>query len=118
MNHPASSPQAPAAEQPAPRTLNPFFRITIIAGALFVITILAMIASALGAAPSSPARTTFDEYAGWLLAVEVVTILASAFLAMAGDTGTPQTEPSKTSEPLEQANDSTDDNAPPRSETD
>ena len=115
MNHPASSPQPTEAEQPAPRSLNPFFRITIIASAMFVITILAMIASALGAAPSSPARTTFDETAGWLLAVEVVTILASAFLAMAGDTGDPQTE---SSEPSEQANDSTDDNEPRRPETD
>jgi len=112
MDHPASLPQPPEAEQPAPRTLNPFFRITIFAAALFVITILVMIASALGAASSSPAKTTFDETAGWLLVVEVVAILASAFLAMAGDSADLQTPIS------EQANDSTDDNEPRRPETD
>ena len=112
MNQPASSPQPAEAEQPAPRSLNPFFRITIIASAMFVITILAMIASALGAAPSSPAKTTFDETSGWLLAVEVVAILASAFLAMAGDSADPQT-------PMPpQVNDSTDDHEPRRPETD
>ena len=112
MNQPASSPQPAEVEQPAPRTLNPFFRITIIAGAVFVITILAMIASALGATPPSPAKTTFDEAAGWLLAVEVIAVLASAFLAMAGDSADRQT-------PMHpQVNDSTEDHEPRRPETD
>ena len=120
MNDTACSPSTPEAARAKPEPLNPFFRITIIAAALFVITILAMIASALGPLSSSAARAAFDENAGWLLGAEMVAILASAFLAMAGD---------KQSDPLDdlasgesdtpgQATDSTDDNEPLHPATD
>jgi hypothetical protein len=107
MNHSAPTPQP--TPQPNPnsnRSPGPFFRITIMAGALFVVTILAMIASALGAAPSSPARMAFDDNAGWLLAIEVLAILGSAFLAMAGDRPEPhEHEPTDQHESIEEATD-------------
>ena len=113
MNDPASSPSTPQSARTKPETLNPFFRITIIATALFVITILAMIASALGPISASPARATFDENAGWLLGAELVAILASAFLAMAGDNRNDPTD-----DHIGNENDSTDDNEPLHPATD
>ncbi len=108
MNDPAASPSTPSDAEATAEPLNPFFRITIIAGGLFVITILAMIASVLGPASLSSTRAAFDENAGWLLVAEVIAILASAFFAMAGDQGdTP-----------ELATDSTDENEPVHPESD
>ncbi|MBO49259.1 MAG: hypothetical protein CMJ69_00585 [Planctomycetaceae bacterium] len=107
MNAPVPSLPTPPVTETVPEPLNPFFRITIFAGGLFVVTILAMIASALGPTSSS-IKTAFDENAGWLLAAEVIAILASAFFAMAGDQdNTP-----------EQASDSTDENEPVHPEAD
>ena len=108
MNDPVPSLSTPPVAEAAPEPRNPFFRITIFAGGLFVITILAMIASALGPASSSSTRAAFDENAGWLLVAEVVAILASAFFAMAGDQG----------ETPERATDSTDENEPVHPESD
>tara|TARA_B100000029_G_C17519303_1_gene939210 strand:- start:704 stop:1027 length:324 start_codon:yes stop_codon:yes gene_type:complete len=71
--------------EPHPEPLNPFFRMTIASGALFVITILALIASALGPESSSMARATLEDNAGWLLGAEVLVLLVSAGFAMAGD---------------------------------
>ena len=108
MNAPVPSLPTPPVAEAVPEPLNPFFRITILAGGLFVITILAMIASALGPTSSSSIKTAFDENAGWLLAAEVIAILTSAFFAMAGDQdNTP-----------EQASDSTDENEPVHPEAD
>ena len=112
MNDPVPSLSTPPVAEATPEPLNPFFRITIIAAALFVITILAMIASALGPISSSPAKATFDENAGWLLGAELVAILASAFFAMAGDK---QSDPAddqagNENDTPEQETDSTDDN--------
>ena len=108
MNDPAPSLSTPPVAEAVPEPLNPFFRITIFAGGLFVITILAMIASALGPTSSSSIKAAFDENAGWLLAAEVIAILTSAFFAMAGDQdNTP-----------EQASDSTDENEPVHPEAD
>ena len=108
MNDPVPSLSTPPVAEAAPEPLNPFFRITIFAGGLFVITILAMIVSALGPASSSSTRAAFDENAGWLLAAEVLAILTSAFFAMAGDQGNTH----------EQTTDSTDENEPVHPEAD
>ena len=43
MNAPVPSLPTPPVAEAVPEPLNPFFRITIFAGGLFVITILAMI---------------------------------------------------------------------------
>ncbi|MBO09404.1 MAG: hypothetical protein CMJ68_01440 [Planctomycetaceae bacterium] len=85
MNATDSSRPTSGNDQDSVEPLNPFFRITIVAGGLFVVTILAMIASALGPETASPAQAAFDENANWLLAAEVAAILASAVFAMAGD---------------------------------
>ncbi|HAB12575.1 MAG TPA: hypothetical protein DCE47_12880 [Planctomycetaceae bacterium] len=108
MNDPVPSLSTPPVAEAAPEPLNPFFRITIFAGGLFVITILAMIASALGPSSLSSTRAAFDENAGWLLTAEVLAILTSAFFAMAGDQGNTH----------EQATDSTDENEPVHPEAD
>ena len=108
MNDPVPSLPTPPVAEAVPEPLNPFFRITIFAGGLFVITILAMIVSALGPASSSSTRAAFDENAGWLLAAEVLAILTSAFFAMAGDQGNTH----------EQTTDSTDENEPVHPEAD
>ena len=108
MNDPVPSLSTPPVAEAAPEPLNPFFRITIFAGGLFVITILAMIASALGPSSLSSTRAAFDENAGWLLTAEVLAILTSAFFAMAGDQGNT----------YEQTTDSTDENEPVHPEAD
>ena len=108
MNDPVPSLSTPPVAEATPEPLNPFFRITIFAGGLFVITILAMIASALGPSSLSSTRAAFDENAGWLLAAEVLAILTSAFFAMAGDQGNT----------YEQTTDSTDENEPVHPEAD
>ena len=108
MNDPVPSLSTPPVAEATPEPLNPFFRITIFAGGLFVITILAMIASALGPSSLSSTRAAFDENAGWLLTAEVLAILTSAFFAMAGDQGNT----------YEQTTDSTDENEPVHPEAD
>ena len=108
MNDPVPSLSTPPVAEATPEPLNPFFRITIFAGGLFVITILAMIASALGPTSSSTTKMAFDENVGWLLAAEVLAILTSAFFAMAGDQGGTR----------EQFTDSTDENEPVHPEAD
>ena len=70
MNAPVPSLPTPPVAEAVPEPLNPFFRITIFAGGLFVITILAMIASALGPTSSSSIKAAFDENSGWLLAAD------------------------------------------------
>lgn len=72
-----------------PRRLNPFYRVTIIASGLFVLTIFAMIASALGGSSGS----AFDENTGIILTVEVLAILGSVCAAIASDsTGTEEND--------------------------
>ncbi|MFP6766924.1 MAG: hypothetical protein VB859_02060 [Planctomycetaceae bacterium] len=82
LNSPPDPSQPP--EQPPP-PLNPFFRITLITGGLFVLTIFAMIAATLGNSAPSPALTAFEDSTGWILGIEVLVILGSAFAAMVGD---------------------------------
>lgn len=111
MNDTDSSRPTADNDQDTVEPLNPFFRITIVAGGLFVITILAMIASALGPETTSPAKAAFDDNASWLLAAEVTAILASAVFAMAGDNG-------KLNDNHDQVTDSTNDNEPVHPTTD
>jgi len=63
----------------APR--NPFFPLAAFCSALFIITILAMLASVFGD-ERAPLAQLFDRYAGRLIAGEVVAILATGFLAL------------------------------------
>ncbi|MDP7276539.1 MAG: hypothetical protein QF363_13745 [Planctomycetaceae bacterium] len=82
LNSPLDPPQPP---EQSPPPLNPFFRIAIITGGLFVLTIFAMIAATLGSSAPSPALTAFEDNIGWILGIEVLVILGSAFTAMVGD---------------------------------
>lgn len=67
-------------EKPAP--LNIFYRLVLIASALFVITIFAMIANLMGD-PEAPATSLIDRYSGLALFVEFIAVLVFGFLAMA-----------------------------------
>jgi len=87
-----------------PQHVNVFFRITIASGALFVLTIFALLAAALGSGEAPPARF-LNEFGGWLIAGEVVVTLLVGFVAMAVDRrqtlaaiGEPDADPSRSSE--------------------
>jgi hypothetical protein len=63
----------------APR--NPFFPLAAFFSAVFIITILALVASVFGN-ERAPLARLFDEYAGRLIAGEVAAILLTGFLAL------------------------------------
>lgn len=68
--------------RPPPR--NPFFHLTVVFSGLFIVTILALIASVFSEG-KSPLTELLDRYGGWLLAAEVAGILLAGFLALAVD---------------------------------
>ena len=63
---------------------NPFFPLAAFSAALFIITILALVASVFGD-PHAPLAKLFDRYAGRLIAIEVAATLVIGFLALAVD---------------------------------
>ena len=67
-----------------PERVNPFFRFVIVATAVFIITILALVATVFGD-PSAPIARFLNEYGGSLIGIEVVVILMLGFIAMAVD---------------------------------
>jgi len=67
---------------PDPRpSRNPFFFLAAFASALFIITILALVASVFGD-NQSPLARLLDQFAGRLIGGEVAAILVTGFLAM------------------------------------
>ena len=74
-----------ARRMPIPgRTSNPFFALTAFSTALFVVTILALVAAMLGD-PRAPINRFLEAYAGGVIAVEVLAILLTGFVALALD---------------------------------
>lgn len=69
-------------EPHAPR--NPFFPLAAFCSALFIVTVLAMLASVFGD-ERAPLARLFDQYAGRLIAVEVAASLLTGFLALLVD---------------------------------
>lgn len=63
------------------RRRNPFFALAALASAVFIITILALVAGVFGDSRAPLARL-LDRYAGRLIAGEVVVILLTGFLAL------------------------------------
>jgi len=63
----------------APR--NPFFPLAAFCSVLFIVTILAMLASVFGD-ERAPLARLFEQYAGRLIAGEVAAILLTGFLAL------------------------------------
>ncbi len=63
---------------------NPFFPLAAFSAALFIVTILALVASVFGD-PHAPLAQLFDRYAGRLIAIEVGATLLTGFLALAVD---------------------------------
>lgn len=85
---------------------NPFFPLAAISSALFIVTILALIASVFGD-PRAPVAQLLDRYAGRLIAGEVALILLTGFLAMFVDRRqTKRTERDSLQAPHEQQNQS------------
>jgi hypothetical protein len=69
---------------PPPNRGNPFFALTAAFAALFVVTILILVATVFGD-PAAPMARLIDRYGGGLLAVEVIGLLVCGFVAMAVD---------------------------------
>jgi hypothetical protein len=65
----------------ASRPRNPFFPLAVFCSGLFIITILALLASVFGDAQAPLARL-LERYAGRLIAGEVAAILLTGFLAL------------------------------------
>ncbi len=63
---------------------NPFFPLAALASALFIFTILALVAGVFGDS-RAPLAQLLDRYAGRIIAGEVVAILVTGFLAMLVD---------------------------------
>lgn len=68
---------------PVPRR-NLFFPLAAFSSALFIITILALVAAVFGD-ERAPLAQLLDRYAGRLLAAEVAAILLTGFLALVVD---------------------------------
>ena len=66
---------------PTPQQTNPFFRLVILACAVFIVTIFAMVAVPFGNPDAPPARF-FDENGGTLIAYEVPAILVLGLCAL------------------------------------
>ena len=64
--------------------MNPFFRLVALAGALFVVTILALVAVPFGD-PAAPVAQWLNRNGGVLIGAEVALILVLGFLAMLVD---------------------------------
>ncbi|MBC7820605.1 MAG: hypothetical protein IAG10_27285 [Planctomycetaceae bacterium] len=77
-----SQPSPPSTDPPKRASL--LFRLTAIAGIVFVVSILALIAVVIGNSQSPGARW-LNRNAGSLFAVEVAAILVLGFAAMAQD---------------------------------
>jgi hypothetical protein len=67
-----------------PERPNPFFQLTAAAATLFVITVLALVASMFGD-PDAPQTAFLNERGGTLIAVEVVAILTLGLSALIVD---------------------------------
>ena len=67
-----------------PERVNPFFRLVIVASAIFIITIFALVAATFGGS-ESPASKFINAYAGTMFAVEVGVVLVLGLLALVVD---------------------------------
>ncbi|MFV0444504.1 MAG: hypothetical protein ACK5Q5_13120 [Planctomycetaceae bacterium] len=79
----------------APKPGNPFFRAVIILGAIFVVTVLSMLAATFGD-PQAPPNRFFNAYGLPLIAVETVLLLVISFIALAVDRRQTLTDLAKT----------------------
>ncbi len=80
MSSPSPSPSPP----PTTSRISLLFRLTAIAAAVFIVTILALVSLIFGDT-RSPAAMWLDRNAASLIAVEVIAVLALGFAAMADD---------------------------------
>lgn len=64
---------------------NLFFRLTVLAGGAFAVTVLAVLSAAMFGEPQAPANRFLNTHAGGLLTGEVLAIVIFGLLAMAVD---------------------------------
>ncbi len=67
-----------------PQRPNLFFRLVIVAGCVFLVTIFALVATIFGD-PESPVARFLNKHGGTLIAAEVAATLLLGLLAMAVD---------------------------------
>jgi len=60
---------------------NLFFRLVLIFGSIFCVTVMSMIASLFGN-PQAPPNKFFHNYGGWMIAIETALVLAIGFIAL------------------------------------
>jgi hypothetical protein len=78
---PLEAPGIIASMSDARDSRNPFFPLAAFCSVLFIITILALVASVFGD-PRAPLARVLDQYAGRLIGGEVAAILLTGFLAL------------------------------------
>ena len=79
-----SSPDNERSAKPRRTRQNPFFGMALFSAAIFVLTILAMVAAIFGD-PRAPVAKFLEAHGGRLIAAEVVATLILGFLALALD---------------------------------
>ena len=80
MNPPQSNDVPPS----TPKRVSLLFQLTAAAAVLFIITVLAMVATVFGD-PTAPAAKQLNQNAGKLIAIEVGAIMLLGFAAMTQD---------------------------------
>jgi hypothetical protein len=80
-----------------PSRRNPFFPLVAGSGALFCVTVLALLAAPLSGT-AAPAAAALERHAGWILTLEVTATLLFGFLALLADRPGPPEPPTRTTQ--------------------
>lgn len=79
-----NSPQSEPTPQPLPKRASVLFQLTAMSAVLFIVTVLALVATVFGD-PSAPAARKLNQNAGKLIAIEVAATLLLGLAAMTQD---------------------------------
>jgi hypothetical protein len=93
--HSSQQSSIPGYEPPPPAPMGFFFRAAIVVGAVFVVTILALVAVVFGD-PQAPPVRFLNAHGGRLVAAEVVLLLAAVLAAMIQDRPRPKASSTNT----------------------
>jgi hypothetical protein len=76
--------ESPTPDPTPPERASVWFQLAGALAAVFVVTVLAMVAAMFGD-PKAPSARFFDQYGGQLIVVEVVALVIAGVIAMAAD---------------------------------